>query len=53
MSMVVDSLNYILEKTNQELPLQLLIITPHFKDADIQAIIDCFKLVNRINTKTI
>lgn len=51
MSMVVDSLNYILEKTNQELPLQLLIITPHFKDADIQAIIDCFKLVNRINTK--
>lgn len=49
-SMVVESLNYILEHTNQKLPLQLLTITPHFKHTDVQAIIDCFKLVDRINT---
>lgn len=48
-SMVVESLNYILEHTNQKLPLQLLTITPHFNDIGVQAIIDCFKLVDRIN----
>lgn len=49
-SMVVESLNYILEHTNQKLPLQLLTITQYFKHTDVQAIIDCFKLVDRINT---
>lgn len=48
-SMVVDSLNYILEHTSQKLPLQLLTITPHFNDIGVQSIIDCFKLVDRIN----